>query len=86
MSNLSDAARKTAIKLSLIEVSNAWLQAESHKEHAKEVIAHIATEYEMDKSLVQKLANMHHKQTIQKVKDSNDELIEAYEEIFGETE
>ena len=43
-------------------------------------------EYEMDKSLVQKLANMHHKQAIQKVKDSNDELIEAYEEIFGETE
>lgn len=84
MSNLSDAARKTAIKQSIQEISNAWLQASSHNEHAKEVIKHISEEYEMDKGLVNKLAKMYHKQNAPVVKAEMDTITEEYENIFGE--
>ena len=61
MSNVSEKSRKVALKQSIIEISNAWLQAESHNLHAKECIALISEEYEMDKALVNKIAKMYHK-------------------------
>ena len=83
MSNASEPSRKTALKQAIIEVSNAWLQAESHNLHAKEVITLISEEYEMDKALVSKIAKMYHKQNISETKAKSDTLIDEYETIFG---
>lgn len=83
MSNVSEPVRKTALKQSIIEVSNAWLQAESHNLHAKEVIKHISEEYEMDKSLVTQLAKLYHKQNVSEVKAKADTVVDEYESIFG---
>ena len=83
MSNVSEKSRKTAVKLSIIEISNAWLQAESHNLHAKEVIKHIAEEYEMDKSLVTQLAKIYHKQNVEVIKAKAETAIDEYENIFG---
>ena len=44
MSNLSNHARKTEIKKSIQEASNALLQIEAHKEHIKEIIDHVSEE------------------------------------------
>ena len=82
-SNVSEPSRKTALKQAIIEVSNAWLQAESHNLHAKEVIALISEEYEMDKALVSRIAKMYHKQNISDTKAKTDTLIDEYETIFG---
>ena len=82
-SNVSEPSRKTALKQAIIEVSNAWLQAESHNLHAKEVITSISEEYEMDKTLVSKIAKMYHKQNISETKAKSDTLIDEYETIFG---
>ena len=83
MSNVSEKSRKVALKQSIIEISNAWLQAESHNLHAKEVIALISEEYEMDKALVSRIAKMYHKQNISDTKAKTDTLIDEYETIFG---
>ena len=83
MSNVSEKSRKTAVKLSIIEISNAWLQAESHNLHAKEVIKHIAEEYEMDKALVTQLAKIYHKQNVEVIKAKAETAIDEYENIFG---
>lgn len=83
MSNVSEKSRKTALKLSIIEISNALLQIESHKEHIKSVVEMISSEYEMDKAVVRSLANMYHKQNSEVVKSKADVLIDEYENIFG---
>lgn len=83
MSNLSEPSRKTAIRQSIIEISNAMLQIESHKEHIKEIISMLSSEYEMDKAVVRSLANMYHKQNSEVVKSKADVLIDEYENIFG---
>lgn len=83
MSNVSEKSRKTAVKLSIIEISNALLQIESHKEHIKSVVEMISSEYEMDKAVVRSLANMYHKQNSEVVKSKADVLIDEYENIFG---
>lgn len=83
MSNASEPSRKAALKNAIIEVSNAWLQAESHNLHAKEVIKHIAEEYEMDKALVSQLARLYHKQNVNEVRAKADTVVDEYESIFG---
>lgn len=82
--NLSPAARKTAIKNAISEGSNTLLQISAHKEHLKEVINHIAEEYEMDKGVIRDLINIYHKQNISEVKNKSEDLLEKYEEIFKE--
>ena len=82
-SNVSEPVRKTALKQSIIEVSNAWLQAESHNLHAKEVIKHISEEYAMDKSLVTQLAKLYHKQNVSEVKAKSETVLDEYESLFG---
>ena len=47
------------------------------------VVQHIAEEYEMDKTLVSKIAKMYHKQNISETKAKSDTLIDEYETIFG---
>ena len=84
MSNASEKSRKTALKQAIIEVSNAWLQAESHNLHAKEVIKHIAEEYEMDKALVSSLAKLYHKQNVSELRAKQDTVLDEYESLFGE--
>ncbi len=86
MSNVSEKSRKVALKQSIIEISNAWLQAESHNLHAKEVIKHVAEEYEMDKALVNSLAKMYHKQNANEIKAKADTVIDEYESLFGSTD
>ena len=82
-SNASEPSRKTALKQAIIEVSNAWLQAESHNLHAKECIKHAAEEYAMDKALVNSLAKMYHKQNANEIKAKADTVIDEYESLFG---
>lgn len=84
--NLSPAARKTAIKNAISEISNSWLQAESFNQHAKDVIDHICSEYELDKKIIAGMAKLHHKQNISDVRARSESLIEQYEEIFGTDE
>lgn len=86
MSNVSDPIRKTALKQAIVEVSNSWLQAESHREHAKEVIAHTAEEYEMDKAMITQLARIYHKQNGSNYKAKSENIIDMYELIFGDIE
>lgn len=83
MSNLSEPARKSAIKVSIMEASNALLQAESHKDHAKSVVEHICSEYEMDKALVNALVRMYHKQNSEEIRAKSESIIDEYENIFG---
>lgn len=84
MSNVSDPARKSSLKQSVIEASNALLQAEAQREHAKEVMAHIAEEYEIEKSTVASLVKLYHKQNASTVKAKAETEIELYESLFGE--
>lgn len=84
--NLGPAARKTAIKNAITEGSNTLLQISAHKEHLKEVINHIAEEYEMDKGVIRNLINIYHKQNISDVCAKSESLLEQYEEIFGTDE
>ena len=83
MSNLSEASRKVAIKQSLIEISNAMIQIEAHKEHIKSVVLHVSEEYEIDKPKVQQLAKMYHKQNAEVIRAKSDEVADLYESIFG---
>lgn len=82
-SNVSEPVRKTALKQAIIEISNAWLQAESHNLHAKECISLISKEYEMDKSLVTQLAKLYHKQNVSEVKAKSETVLDEYESLFG---
>ena len=82
MSNLSNEARKVAIKKSIVEASNSLLQAKAHQDHAKEVIKHVSEEYDMDKSVVSQLVKLYHKKNINEVKEKSDTLIDEYESIF----
>ena len=83
MSNLSNAARKTEIKKSIQEASNALLQIEAHKDHIKEIIDCVSEEYSMDKALVRKLIQTYHKQNVEILQTKNEEFLEEYNNIFG---
>lgn len=80
----SQQAVNVAIKNAIVEMSNAWLLAEGHNTHAKEVAKHIADEYEIDKSELTQLAKLYHKQNAREVKAKSETILEKYQEIFKE--
>lgn len=80
----SPEAVRVAIKNAVVEISNSWLQAESHRLHAKEVAKHTSEEYEFDKKDLLKMATMYHKQNAPKIKADTESVLEKYQEIFKE--
>lgn len=80
----SPEAVRVAIKNAVVEISNAWLQAEAQRTHASEVAKHIAEEYEVDKKDLVRMAKMYHKQNAPQIKADTDSVLEMYSEIFKE--
>lgn len=82
MSTVQDPKQKIETVLAIKEYSNALMQADSHKEHAKAIIADLAEKFELDKSELQKVANWFHKQNINDQREKAEGAYDLYDSLF----
>ena len=81
---LSSPADKKALHGIVVELSNSMTRVDAEKDLQKEILAKAQEDLGIKKSLVSKLANIYHKQTIDKVRTEQEELESLYEELFDE--
>ena len=83
MTTVQDPKQKAAIRVKIVEISNAWLQAEASNDLAKTIAADLAEEFELDKKLIIACARMYHKQNVAKLQEETDIKVDFYESFFG---
>lgn len=82
-----DPKQKASIKAATVEMSNAWMQAKSHNDHAKAIAEKVAEDHDIDKKLINKIARMYHNTvSVNEIREQTDEITDAYEAIFGSQE
>lgn len=77
----SDEAAK-AIKGMVSEVSASMTRMEGERDLINESIKKVASDHEIDKKVLRKLASIYHKQLYHTVKQENEQVEESYAFLF----
>ena len=78
----SDEAAK-AIKGMVSEVSASMTRMEGERDLINESIKKVASDHEIDKKVLRKLASIYHKQLYHTVKQENEQVEESYEFLYS---
>ena len=78
----SDEAAK-AIKGMVAEVSASMTRMEGERDLINESIKQVASDHEIDKKVLRKLASIYHKQLYHTVKQENEQVEESYEFLYS---
>ena len=78
----SDEAAK-AIKGMVTEVSASMTRMEGERDLINESIKKVASDHEIDKKVLRKLASIYHKQLYHTVKQENEQVEESYEFLYS---
>ena len=79
-----DETKKKAIKDYVFEMSASMSRAGGERDFQKEATVALATQYELDKSMLKKIARIYHKSNFSTVKADTDEMETVYETVFGD--
>lgn len=78
---LSNPADRKKLFDAVVEISNSMTRADAERDYQKDAIDTIATELNIEKKYVRKVANVYHKQNFNMVKTENQEVEELYQLI-----
>jgi hypothetical protein len=83
---ISNPADKLKIKKMLGEISDSYTRISAERELVKETIEALAEDFEIDKKVLRKMAQVYHKQNFTTVEAEQEEFVFTYESILGTEE
>ena len=83
---ISNPADKLKIKKMLGEISDSYTRISAERELIKETIEALAEDFEIDKKVLRKMAQVYHKQNFTTVEAEQEEFVFTYESILGAEE
>ena len=79
---ISNPADQIKIKKMLSEISDSYTRISAERELVKETIESLAEDFDLDKKLLRKMAQIFHKQNYSEVESEQEELALLYESII----
>lgn len=80
---ISNPADKLKIKKMLGEISDSYTRISAERELVKETIEALAEDFEIDKKVLRKMAQVYHKQNFTTVESEQEDFVFMYESILG---
>lgn len=80
---ISNEADRKKFNDALQEISNSKTRISAERDLIKDIIDDLATQFELPKKTINKLANIYHKQSFSKEAQEFDELETLYEEVVN---
>lgn len=80
---ISNPADKLKIKKMLGEISDSYTRISAERELIKETIEALAEDFEIEKKVLRKMAQVYHKQNFTTVEAENEDFVFTYESILG---
>jgi len=80
---ISSTADKIKIKKMLSEISDSYTRISAERELVKETIEALAEDFDLDKKILRKMAQIFHKQNYSEVESEQEELALLYESVVG---
>lgn len=79
-----DDAKKKAIQGFCNEMSASMTRTSGERDFQKEAIKNLASQWDVDKKLLRKMAKIFHDSKFNTVKEDNAELESTYQKVFGD--
>lgn len=86
MTIISNPADKLKIKKMLGEISDSYTRISAERELVKETLEALAEDFEIDKKVLRKMAQVYHKQNFTTVEAEQEDFVFTYESILGTAE
>lgn len=83
---ISNPADKLKIKKMLGEISDSYTRISAERSLIKETIEALSEDFEIDKKVLRKMAQVYHKQNFTTVEAENEDFVFTYESILGTEE
>lgn len=80
---ISNPADKLKIKKMMSEISDSYTRISAERDLVKETIAALAEDFEIDKKVLRKMAQVYHKQNFTTVESEQEDFVFMYESILG---
>ena len=80
---ISSPVDQQKIKKMLSEISDSYTRISAERELVKETIEALAEDFDLDKKLLRKMAQIFHKQNYSEVESEQEELALLYESVVG---
>lgn len=80
---ISSPVDQQKIKKMLSEISDSYTRISAERELVKETIEALAEDFDLDKKLLRKMAQIFHKQNYSEVESEQEELALLYESVIG---
>jgi len=74
---------KVKLKGKFEEISNSYTRIEAERDLIREILSDIKDDFEIPPKIARKLAKIFHKRNLQEVVAENEEITEAYDEVFS---
>lgn len=84
MTLISNPKDQEKIRTMLSEISNSYTRISAERDLIKETIEALSEDFEIDKKILRKMAQIFHKQNYTQVENEQEELSLLYESIVGE--
>lgn len=83
---ISNPADKLKIKKMLGEISDSYTRISAERDLIKDTIEALAEDFEIEKKVLRKMAQVYHKQNFTTVEAENEDFVFTYESILGTAE
>lgn len=83
MTTISNPKDQEKIRKMMMEISNSYTRISAERDLINETIHAVSEEFQLDKKLFRKMAQIFHKQNYTEVENEQEELSLLYESIVG---
>jgi hypothetical protein len=83
MTTISNPKDQEKIRTMLSEISNSYTRISAERDLINETIQALSEDFEIDKKILRKMAQIFHKQNYTQVENEQEELSLLYESIVG---
>jgi hypothetical protein len=83
MTTISNPVDQTKIKKMLSEISDSYTRISAERDLIKETIEALSEDFDIDKKILRKMAQIYHKQNYSTVEAEQEELALLYESVVG---
>jgi ribosomal protein S17E len=84
MTTITNPKDQEKIRKMMTEISNSYTRISAERDLIKETIEALSEDFEIDKKILRKMAQIFHKQNYTQVENEQEELSLLYESIVGE--
>lgn len=83
MTTISNPKDQEKIRKMMMEISNSYTRISAERDLINETIHAVSEEFQLDKKLFRKMAQIFHKQNYTEIENEQEELSLLYESIVG---